>query len=66
LIKPLGEDGFAFAFRALYEAVRAEPDEILFGPLARFRKGPNSTALNTFFVGQVGDDPTIDGLEFSI
>lgn len=64
LIKPEGEDGFAFAFRALYEAVRDEPDEILFGPLARFRKGRDSTTLNTFFVGQVGDDPTIDGLEF--
>ena len=26
--------------------------------------GRNSTTLNTFFVGQIGDDPTIDGLEF--
>jgi hypothetical protein len=64
LIKPQGEDGFAFAFRTLYEAVRDEPDEILFGPLARFQKGRDSTTLNTFFVGQVGDDPTIDSLEF--
>ena len=40
------------------------PDEILFGPLARYAVGRNSTTLNTFFVGQVGDDPTIDGLEF--
>jgi hypothetical protein len=63
LIKPEG-DGFAFAFRTLYEAVRDAPDEVLFGPLARFQKGPNSTTLNTFFIGQVGDDPTIDGLEF--
>jgi len=64
LIKPQGEDGFAFAFRALYEGVRDEPDEVLFGPLARFRKGRDSTTLNTFFIGQVGDDPTIDSLEF--
>jgi hypothetical protein len=63
IIKPEG-DGFAFAFRTIYEAVRDAPDEILFGPLARYAKGRNSTTLNTFFVGQVGDDPTIDGLEF--
>jgi hypothetical protein len=63
LIKPQG-DGFAFAFRTLYEAVRDAPDELLFGPLARYSVGRNSTTLNTFFVGQVGDHPTIDGLEF--
>ena len=62
-IKPQG-DGFAFAFRTIYEAVKDAPDEILFGPLARYAVGRNSTTLNTFFVGQVGDDPTIDGLEF--
>ena len=64
LIKPEGEDGFAFAFRTLYEGVRDAPDEILFGPLASYTVGRNSTTLNTFFVGQVGDDPTIDSLEF--
>ncbi len=63
LIKPQG-DGFALAFRTLYEAVRDAPDELLFGPLARYSVGRNSTTLNTFFVGQVGDHPTIDGLEF--
>jgi len=63
LIKPEG-DGFAFTFRSLYEAVKDAPDGILFGPLARFQKGPNSTTLNTFFVGQVGNHPEIDGLEF--
>ena len=63
LIKPEG-DGFALAFRTLYEAVKDDPDEILFGPLARYRKGADSTTLNTFFVGQVGDHPTIDSLEF--
>jgi hypothetical protein len=63
LIKPEG-NGFAFAFRTIYEAVKDAPDEILFGPLARYAVGRNSTTLNTFFVGQVGDHPTIDGLEF--
>jgi hypothetical protein len=63
LIKPQG-DGFAFAVRTMYEAVKDAPDEILFGPLARYAVDPNSTTLNTFFVGQVGDDRTIDGLEF--
>jgi hypothetical protein len=63
LIKPEG-DGFAFAFRTLYEAVKDASDEILFGPLARYAVGRNSTTLNTFFVGQVGDHPTIDALEF--
>ena len=64
LIKPEEQDGFALAFRTLYEAVKDAPDEILFGPLARYTKGRNSTTLNTFFVGQVGNHPTIDGLEF--
>jgi hypothetical protein len=63
LIKPQG-DGFALAFRTLYSAVKDAPDEILFGPLARYAKGRNSTTLNTFFVSQVGDHPEIDGLEF--
>jgi hypothetical protein len=63
LVKPQG-DGFAFAFQALYEAARDAPDGILFGPLVSFRKGRNSTTLNTFFVGQVGNHPEIDGLEF--
>jgi hypothetical protein len=63
LIKPQ-EDGFALAFRTIYEAVKDAPDEVLFGPLAKYSVGRNSTTLNTFFVGQVGDHPTIDGLEF--
>jgi hypothetical protein len=57
-------DGFGLAFRTLYAAVKDAPDEILFGPLARYVQGRNSTTLNTFFVGQVGDHPEIDGLEF--
>ena len=63
-IKPQGEDGFAFAFRTLFEGVRDAPDEVLFGPLARYSMGRNSTTLNTFFVGQVGEHPEIDSLEF--
>jgi hypothetical protein len=63
LIKPSG-DGFAFAFRTTYGAVKDAPDEILFGALGRYAVGRNSMTLNTFFVGQVGDDPTIDSLEF--
>jgi hypothetical protein len=62
-VKPQ-EGGFSFAFQALYEAARDAPDGVLFGPLVSFRKGRNSTTLNTFFVGQVGDHPEIDGLEF--
>jgi hypothetical protein len=63
LIKPQG-DGFALAFRTLYSAAKDAPDEILFGPLARYVQGRNSTTLNTFFVDQVGEHPQIDGLEF--
>lgn len=57
-------DGFGLAFRTLFEGVKDSPDEILFGPLARYMHGPNSTTLNTFFVGKVGDNTTRDGLEF--
>jgi hypothetical protein len=62
LIEP-EEDGFAVALRTLYEAVKDGPDEILFGPLVRYAKGRDSTTLNTFFVGQVGDRAEIDGIE---
>jgi hypothetical protein len=51
-------------FALFNSAVKDAPDEILFGPLAKYAKGRNSTTLNTFFVGQVGDHPEIDGLEF--
>ena len=37
------------------------PDEILFGPLAKLVKGPNSAMINTFFVGQLGDEAEIEG-----
>ncbi len=57
-------DGFGLAFRTIYEATNNEADEILFGPLVRYVKGRDSTTLNTFFVGQLGDEAEIDSLEF--
>jgi hypothetical protein len=61
-------DGLGFAFRTLYEFALQEdlPDEILFGPLARFVRGHDSVTINTFFVGQVGDHVEIDGLELKV
>jgi hypothetical protein len=58
-------DGIGLAFRTLYEfaTLGGEPDEILFGPLGKWVHGPDSFTLNTFFVGQVGDDVEIDSLE---
>jgi hypothetical protein len=63
VIKP-EEDGFAVAFRTLYEAAEGAPDGILFGPLVRYGQGRDSATLNTFFIGQVGDHPAVDGIEF--
>src|SRR5581483_10259692 len=59
-------DGIGLAFRTLYEfaLLGGEPDEILFGPLGKWVRGPDSFTVNTFFVGQVGDDVEIDSLEF--
>ena len=57
-------DGLGLAFRTIYEATKDGADEILFGPLVRYVKGRNSTTLNTFFVGQLGDEAEIDSLEF--
>ena len=61
-------DGLALAFRTLYEFAlqNDSPDEILFGPLARFVRGRDSATLNAFFVGQVGNDVEIDGLELKV
>jgi len=57
-------DGLGFAFRTLYEFALPDdaPDEILFGPIAKFVKGKDSATINTFFVGQVGDHVEIDSL----
>jgi len=61
-------DGLGFAFRTLYEFALPDnaPDEILFGPLAKFVRGPDSATINTFFVGQVGDHVEIDSLELKV
>src|SRR5262245_3583102 len=61
-------DGFGLAFRTLYEFALqgGSPDEILFGPLAKVVRGPNSATINTFFVGQVGDHVEIDSLELKV
>jgi hypothetical protein len=58
-------DGVGLAFRTLYEfSLHGGPDEILFGPLAKV--GPNSATINTFFVGQVGENVEIDTLELLV
>jgi hypothetical protein len=61
-------DGLGLAFRTLYEfaLLSGEPDEILFGPLAKWVKGPDSFTINTFFVGQVGEHREIDSLELKV
>jgi hypothetical protein len=61
-------DGFGLAFRTLYEFALQDgsPDEILFGPLAKFVRGRDSATINSFFVGQVGDHVEIDSLELKV
>ena len=61
-------NGWGLAFRSLYEWALQEgdPDEILFGPLAKFVRGNDSFTVNSFFIGQVGDDVDIDSLELKV
>jgi len=61
-------DGLGLAFRGIYEFAlqNREPDEILFGPLAKFVRGPDSATINTFFIGQVGPHREIDSLELKV
>jgi hypothetical protein len=61
-------DGVGLGFRAIYELALQghSPDEIQFGPLAKWVRGRNSAMINTFFVGQVGNDVEIDSLEFQL
>ena len=63
-----GGDGLGLAFRGIYEFALQDhsPDEILFGPLAKYVIGRNSATINTFFVGQIGDEAEIDGLELKV
>ena len=44
----------------------ASPDEILFGPLAKYVWGRDSATINTFFIGQVGNNVGIDSLEMKV
>ena len=61
-------DGLGLAFRSLYEFALqgGSPDEILFGPLAKFVSGRDSATINIFFVGQLGDEAEIDSLELKV
>ena len=61
-------DGLGFAFRGIYEFALQDgsPDEILFGPLAKFVNGRDSVTINTFFVTQLGDEAEIDSLELKV
>lgn len=61
-------DGLGVAFRTLYEFAlqSGSPDEILFGPVAKLVKGRDSATINTFFVGQVGENVEIDSLELKV
>ena len=61
-------NGLGLAFRTLYEfaLLGGSPDEILFGPLAKYVRGRDSVTINTFFVGQVGNHVEIDTLELKV
>lgn len=61
-------DGLGLAFRTIYEWVLPdhEPDEILFGPLAKYVRGGDSATINAFFIGQVGNEAEIDSLELKL
>jgi len=61
-------DGLGVAFRGIYEFALQDhsPDEILFGPLAKYVVGRNSATINTFFVGQLGAYSDIDSLELKV
>jgi hypothetical protein len=61
-------DGLGLAFRGIYEFALQDdsPDEILFGPLAKYVVGRDSFTVNAFFIGQVGDEREIDSLELKV
>jgi len=61
-------NGLGLAFRTIYEFALQEhsPDEILFGPLAKYVRGSDSATINAFFIGQVGDEAEIDSLELKV
>ena len=55
LLKPEGE-GFALAFRSLYQKALQEgdPDQVLFGPIAKLASRNISATLDTFFEQSLG------------
>ena len=61
-------DGLGVAFRTIYEFALQDhsPDEILFGPLAKYVVGQDSLTANAFFVGQLGKYSDIDSLELKV
>lgn len=61
-------DGWGMAFRSLYEFALqdGDPDEILFGPLAKYVRKHDSFTVNAFFIGQVGNNVDIDSLELKV
>ncbi|MGB6389226.1 MAG: hypothetical protein WBD76_07140 [Methyloceanibacter sp.] len=61
-------DGLGVAFRTIYEFALQDhsPDEILFGPLAKYVVGRDSATVNAFFIGQLGSEAEIDSLELKL
>ena len=61
-------DGLGLAFRTFYEFALQDrlPDEILFGPLAKYVRGTDSATINAFFIGQLGEKAEIDSLELEV
>lgn len=61
-------DGLGVAFRTIYEFALQDhtPDEILFGPLAKYVVGRDSATANAFFIGQLGKYADIDSLELKV
>jgi hypothetical protein len=61
-------DGVALAFRGLCEfsAQGDEPDDLLYGPLARLVLGKDSATINAFFLSQVGEDADPSSVELKL
>jgi hypothetical protein len=61
-------DGLGLAFRGIYEFAlqNGSPDELLFGPIAKYVWGRDSATINTFFIGQVGNNVGINSLEMKV
>jgi hypothetical protein len=61
-------DGVGLAFRTLYlfAAEDGEPDNILYGPLARLVLGKDSATINAFFLNQAGPDADPSSVELKL